>query len=101
MAIYNRVSDIAFVSGLVGNVVTQVGTQVGYYFGSVYLAQGDSFQQICLKMWNQSAFKILWDTTVTDFTNSNWKSMGTNWGKFLLTVINYKAPNTKAGRSTQ
>lgn len=98
-AIDNRLSDPSFFYGTVANIGTQVGTAIGYYVLSTQLT-GDA-QTMFVNLWESSSIFHLYNNTYAQFSAGDFDGLGTTLTSFMLSIVNYKAPNVNTGRSTQ
>ncbi len=106
----NRLSDGAFLTGTVSNLATQAATFAGY----VYMSGGDfncdptkitdtTKQVFCKLLLKHSLTKVKdqlkpeLDKILSGATNTNYKLIGNVATNFLLSVVNYKAPNVNTG----
>jgi len=106
----NRLSDKAFLTGTVANLASQVGTYIGY----MYMAGGsvdcdpttitDTTQQIfCKLLQKHSLTKVKnelqpqIDGILAGSETTDYKQIGQVGTNFILSVVNYKAPNVNTG----
>lgn len=95
MAIDNRLSDTAFTMGTVSNLATQIGTAVTYY----YLANYQNMP-IFNNLFQKSAMVVLYNNVMAEIltnTQASYQALGTTLTQFMLSVVNYKAPNVNSG----
>ncbi len=98
-AIDNRLSDFSFLSGTMAQVGTQIGTAATYWALSTYLDPSNPIQPAMLTLWEKSAIYLLYQNTWTYLSGSQWENLGKLYTKFVLSIVNYKAPNVNTGRS--
>lgn len=92
----NRLSDNAFLSGTVANLVTQVGTLIGYSQLTSQSSIFDSlFKQHAMFKLYKSITKAVYDSQGN--INPNYKNLGQILTNYLLSVVSYKAPNVNTG----
>lgn len=96
-ALDNRFSDMSFAVGTISNVATQVGTALGYYIASTTLTD-PTMQSLFTSMWEGTAIFKLYNNFYAYFTAGQWQELGTLCTSFLLTIVNYKAPNVNTNR---
>ena len=92
----NRLSDNAFLSGTVANLVTQVGTLIGY---SQLTSQSSIFDSLFKQHAMFKLYKSI-STAVYDSQgniNPNYKNLGQILTNYMLSVVSYKAPNVNTG----
>jgi len=97
-AVNNRLQDPAFLSGLVSNIVTQISTVIGYYYGSTQTTGAVS--DALLTLFYKSTLYITYDELYADLLALDFTSFGTTAVLFLTSLINYRAPNVNTGRDT-
>jgi hypothetical protein len=102
----NRLSDDAFLSGLIANLSTQVGTYVGYIAASMYVTD-PTIQPIFLKLKSSSPLDQIYTYLASFYTSYmagttvSFKDLGLKLTQFLLSFVNFKSPNVKANNSTK
>jgi hypothetical protein len=104
----NRLSDSAFLSGTIANLASQGGTFGGY----LYMVGGiecdpatitDSTKKVFCKLLKKHSITKIYDDlkpqlqTILDGTTTDYKKIGQVATNFLLSVVNYKAPNVNTG----
>ena len=104
----NRLSDTAFLSGTVANLASQGGTFGGY----LYMVGGiecdpstitDTTKKVFCKLLKKHSITKIYDDlkpelqTILDGTTTDYKKIGQVATNFLLSVVNYKAPNVNTG----
>lgn len=97
-AIDNRFSDSAFTAGMVSNIGTQVATTAGYY--GAYTQTTGQIQTVMWNLFVNSAMYMVYDDVYTAYTGLDFQLMGTTLTLFVLSIVNYSAPNINTGRST-
>ena len=97
-AINNRLSDPAFYSGTAANLATQISTVVGYYYGST--STTGTVSTILLSLFNKSTLIITYNTVYADIVALDFQKLGLDVTQFILSLVNYKAPNVNTNRST-
>lgn len=97
-AVNNRLQDPAFLSGLVSNIGTQIGTVIGYYYGSTQTTGAVS--TALMTLFDKSTLIITYNDLYADLVALDFKSFGTGLVTFVTSLVNYKAPNVNTGRST-
>jgi hypothetical protein len=104
----NRLSDSAFLSGTVANLVSQSGTFGGYFYmvGDVECDPAtitDSTKKVFCKLLRKHSFMSIYDKLKPQLNNilkgaaTDYKEIGLIATNFLLSVVNYKAPNVNTG----
>ena len=104
----NRLSDTAFVAGTISNLVTQAATFGGYYYMAGDLdcdpsTITDTQKKVFCKLLSKHSltklyndlFPLVW-AILTD-PNPDYESTGLVATNFLLSLVNYKAPNVNTG----
>lgn len=104
----NRLSDGAFLSGTVANLASQGSTFGGY----LYMAGNmdcdpatitDSTQKVFCKLLRKHSLTSIYDQlkpqlqNILDGSATDYKKIGLIATNFLLSVVNYKAPNVNTG----
>lgn len=56
-------------------------------------------QAIFESMWEGTAICKLYTNFYTYFSNNEWQNLGTLLTSFVLSIVNYKAPNVNTGRA--
>ena len=102
----NRLSDTAFVSGLIANTATQFGTYAGYYAAATFISDS-TVKAIFTKLKDSSSLNMVVDKTIAfymafsaDATNTNFSAIGTILTQFVLSFVNFKTPNVNTARKT-
>ena len=98
----NRLSDVAFVSGSITNLVTQTGTLIAYRkFASSDAANPNNYNKLADNHAMNKVIKNLKTTVTTDpttgATSIDYAKVGQYMTNFLLSVVNFKAPNVNTG----
>lgn len=94
----NRLSDFSFLSGSMSQVGTQIATAATYYSLSTYMEAGSPIQTAMTSLWEKSSIYLLYNNTLDYIKASQWENLGKLYTKFLLSIVNYKAPNVNTGR---
>lgn len=97
-ALDNRFSDPAFAAGMASNIGTQISTTVGYYVG--YTQTTGNIATILYNLFVNSALYLVYEDVYTAYTTLDFESMGLTITRFVLSIVNYTAPNVNTGRST-
>ncbi len=97
-ALDNRFSDSAFTAGMFSNIGTQVATTAGYYVG--WTQTTGSIQTTLWDLFINSALYMVYADLSTAYTSLDFESMGLTLTLFVLSIVNYAAPNVNTGRST-
>lgn len=104
----NRLSDNAFLSGTIANLATQGGTFGGYFYmaGDINCDPNDktdTTKQVFCKLLKKHSLTKLYDDlfpqlmSILEGTATDYKKIGQVATNFLLSVVNYKAPNVNTG----
>jgi hypothetical protein len=105
----NRLSDNAFLSGTVANLVSQGGTFGGYlYMSDLNMdcdpdAITDTTKKVFCKLLKKHSFSSIYAQLKPELMNivegldTDYKKIGLVATNFLLSVVNYKAPNVNTG----
>lgn len=104
----NRLSSSYFLSGTVANLATQAGTFGGYFYmvGDLECDPAtitDTTKKVfCNLLRKHSLTKVYNDLkpelmSILEGTTTDYKKMGRVATNFLLSVVNYKAPNVNTG----
>ena len=97
-ALNNRLSDPSFYSGTAANIATQISTVVGYYYGST--STTGAISTILMSLFTKSTLVITYQTIYADILAFDFQKLGLDTTQFILSLVNYKAPNINTGRST-
>ena len=104
----NRLSDQAFLSGTVANIASQAGTFGGYMYMAGDFACDpatitDTTQKVFCKLLRKHSLTKLYDDLKPQLDNilagnpTDYKKIGQVATNFLLSIVNYKAPNVNTG----
>ena len=102
----NRLSDTAFLSGLIANTATQFGTYAGYYALATFITDS-TVKAIFTKLKNSSSLNMVVAQTYAFYlafnanpSTVNFSAIGTILTQFMLSFVNFKTPNVNTARKT-
>ena len=96
----NRLSDTAFVSGTIANLATQVTTLIAYRSFSADAASPNTYNSLADNHAMNKVIKNLKSTVTEDAKGKktvNYSKVGKYLTNFMLSVVNFKAPNVNTG----
>jgi hypothetical protein len=97
-ALDNRFSNTVFLVGTISNVGTQIATTIGYYVASQQLS-GDMATTFEDLYENTSMYKLV-ENFYAYFSADEYEDLGTLLTSFVLSIVQYKSPNSVVGRDT-
>ncbi len=97
-AVNNRLTDASFSAGLISNIVTQISTVAGYYYGMQNTS--GSIASVLLTLYMKSTLIITYNDLYSYLIAGDFQSFGTGLIQFITSLVNYKSPNVNTGRDT-